>query len=132
MRGSAGFFVALAVVGCADASPHDDGSGGGGLTAGLTTKGDDAQTSTDGEDSTSGSSAGEGTMGSATTGFPKLDLGELPDVGVGAETSGEDCTELVATVRDFQASHADFETYGGNAASVGLVENDLDAMQQKF
>ncbi len=128
MRGFSGVFVtmAMAVVGCGDAPPQDDGSGVGGLTAGLTGKGDDAQTSSGtGDDASSGTSAG--TDGSASAGVPKLDLGALPDFGAGGETSGEDCSELVATVRDFQASHPDFEAYSGNAASVGLVETDLDA-----
>jgi fibro-slime domain-containing protein len=35
--------------------------------------------------------------------------------------TGEDCEELVATIRDFSVSHPDFEDYTGDTAYTGLV-----------
>lgn len=121
--------VALSAAGCGEASSPSEVGGVGTLTAGLT-KGDDFGSSgTGGPSEPSGTSASgsSGVGPGATSGGPKLDLGEVPDIGPGGETSGEDCTQLVATIRDFRTSHPDFETYGGNAASVGLMETMLDA-----
>src|SRR5690606_3246546 len=50
----------------------------------------------------------------------RLDVGSIYDMFVG-DTSDEQCDGLEATIRDFQASHPDFESYGGNEASLGLV-----------
>lgn len=54
------------------------------------------------------------------TGGLKLDVaappgGDLPTM------MGEDCGELVATIRDFSEGHPDFETYTGTMAYTGLV-----------
>lgn len=56
----------------------------------------------------------------------RLDFGE----GTGADTSsidtmGEACDGLVATVRDMQVGHPDFEDYLGQGAHVGLVLTTL-------
>ncbi|MCX4242018.1 fibro-slime domain-containing protein [Paraliomyxa miuraensis] len=50
----------------------------------------------------------------------RLDAGTISDMFAG-DTNDEECDGLVATVRDFQSSHPDFETYTGNMAYVGLV-----------
>lgn len=83
---------------------------------------------------TSESSDGGGILsldgsGGDATGTPAVgDTGQRFDVGVvmtaesgPTDSSGDECDGLVATIRDFQSSHPDFETYSGNDASVGLV-----------
>lgn len=58
----------------------------------------------------------------------RLDAGVAYDMFTG-ETAGEECDGLEATVRDFQISHPDFETFTGDGASVGLVMTTLGADQ---
>ncbi|MCA9705069.1 MAG: fibro-slime domain-containing protein [Myxococcales bacterium] len=58
----------------------------------------------------------------------KFDAGTDYDLFTG-ETSPEECDGLEATIRDFPASHPDFEVYTGNDASVGLVMSTLGADQ---
>ncbi|NVB41025.1 fibro-slime domain-containing protein [Pseudenhygromyxa sp. WMMC2535] len=70
----------------------------------------------------------DGDEASSTTGGIKLDIGSGLDMADGgsAETGEEDCgSTLIATVRDFQASHPDFETFSG--VDPGIVAVDLGA-----
>lgn len=125
-------FVALAVVlaplGCgtskSDAEPgttssstdpaEGSTSGGGGSTTGEPTPG-----------SSEGSTSSTGVTGvdSSSTSDdphegPKLDVGEIPDVGVG---ENRECEDLQATIRDFSVNHPDFQDFWGNGPTVGLV-----------
>jgi fibro-slime domain-containing protein len=57
---------------------------------------------------------------------PRLDFGADTSGGTGPiDTMGDDCDPLVATIRDFQEAHPDFEDYTGDFASLGLVLSDL-------
>ncbi|MBV1856831.1 MAG: fibro-slime domain-containing protein [Nannocystaceae bacterium] len=124
MRGLIGTVFALGVAGCGVKAPGEQTDEASGLTAFSTQSDTETRTASSGTTA----AAGDGTTaGVTTTGLPKLDLGELPDLGPGAETSGQGCSALVATIRDFQTTHADFETYGGSEASLGLVAVDLGA-----
>jgi fibro-slime domain-containing protein len=143
MRRMAGASLMLAVWGCAEAVPIATAVGEQ-TTGAASGKADGVQTST-GPGSPTGpvlttgisgaattavmgtsSSTGTGQADeSTTTGFPRLDLGPIPDLGVGGETGDEECFELVATVRDFSVDHPDFETFTGEVASLGLVEDTL-------
>lgn len=98
-----------ACTACNAESPPSDGNdeGGPGISASVSAE-------------TSGIDLGDSADG------PRLDLGvnngaDTPPV----DTMGEDCDGLVATIRDFQAAHPDFEDYTGDVASVGLVLPDL-------
>lgn len=93
-------------------SAADDTSAGQGISITLTTAGSDSD-SGDPEPSDDGPRLDLGTVGG----------GDTPSV----DTASEDCDGLTATVRDFQSSHPDFETYAGNEASLGLVMDELGA-----
>lgn len=108
--------VALALFGpacTADSPASVDGTGGGpGI---LTQPGDEGSTAQSDD-------AGDDTAG-------KLDLSQSMTSGMVNESAGEECDGLEAVLRDFQASHPDFETYSGNDASLGLVLPMLGADQ---
>ena len=76
-----------------------------------TTDGADGDARVDGG---AGGDLGAGDLGGAR------DFGPLPDFGDVAR-----CGDLDALIRDFQASHPDFESFGGTAATTGLVETSL-------
>lgn len=50
-----------------------------------------------------------------------LDVGGSLDLFAGDPDGDDECGGLVATIRDFSASHPDFEAYQGDFASLGLV-----------
>ncbi len=100
--------VVLAVLtSCSEASPPADGDEtiGAGISQGDPT----------------GSDSGGIELPPGEDG-PRFDIGatagaDTPPV----DTAGENCDGLVATIRDFQAAHPDFEDYAGDVASTGLV-----------
>lgn len=90
----------------------------------------------DSEPMSSGSSMDSGTgivsFGDSGTTMPSADetAGMRFDVVQTAdlftnETSSEECDGLEVTVRDFESSHPDFETYAGNQPYTGLVMPEL-------
>jgi fibro-slime domain-containing protein len=85
----------------------------------------DASTGGQGADATSVDGTTRGTTGDDTDGI-KLDVAAPPWGDLPAMT-GEDCEQLVATIRDFSQSHPDFESYTGTMAYVGLVLPALGA-----
>lgn len=112
-----GWLAALGLVACGAESPPavGDDTLGDGITAGLTQG--------------SGSGSGDDDVEADDDG-PKLDIGsETGADDSPVDTMGENCDGLVATLRDFPSSHPDFETYGGTAASVGLVMTTLGVDQ---
>jgi fibro-slime domain-containing protein len=124
----AGFVLSIAVpAGCG--SPQN-GPHGGGADHGIASLGSEG-TAGDGTGDPGPTSGGTGSPGDATgddgSGAegdpPKFDIG-VPSSDLG---SGRDCVGLTATIRDFSASHPDFEVYGGNQAYVGLVQALLGA-----
>lgn len=67
------------------------------------------------ESSGSGSGNGEGSGNGSGSGS-----------GSGNQTPEETCTtSIVATIRDFQSTHPDFESFNGTQATTGLVNADL-------
>jgi len=87
----------------------------------------------------SGSGSGEASTGqpietstSVATTMADGDSGDALKLDVGVPPGGdvpempEDCEDMVATIRDFQQNHPDFETYGGNMAYTGLLMPMLD------
>lgn len=104
--------VVVSCVACGAESPpgvDDEASGGPGISLSAT-----------------GSGETTGIDPSGTPDGPRLDFGGLGGNDVPpVDTMGEACDGLVATIRDFQTTHPDFETYGGDTASVGLVMPDL-------
>ena len=74
---------------------------------------------TSGADSTTGH-AGSSTAVDDDTDAPSFDVAPPPGGDLPTMT-GEDCEELVATIRDFSVSHPDFEDYTGDTAYTGLV-----------
>ncbi len=104
--------VAATVVGCGDpASPPSETTTGASGIASLSA-GQTSSSSSGGDESSD----------------IKLDLAPGSDMFAG-DGGTEECDGLEATIRDFQASHPDFETYTGNGASVGLVLAQLGADQ---
>jgi fibro-slime domain-containing protein len=100
--------MSAALAACAREAPPaaDETSGGPGIT--LTPSSGDVSGDPPGDD---GPRLDFGTVGG----------GDTPPV----DTAGDECDGLVATIRDFQSSHPDFETYAGNEASLGLVMDEL-------
>ncbi|MCA9683980.1 MAG: fibro-slime domain-containing protein [Myxococcales bacterium] len=89
----------------------------GGEDDGISSLGDEVQMDADDADS------------STTTGMTKLDMGTGADLPGAGDGGGEDCqTVLTATVRDFQASHPDFEYTIGT--DPGIVQFMLGADQK--
>lgn len=80
------------------------------------------------------SAGSDGSAGTTTGGDGDGDGdGERFDVGESGGTQGSagdgggmDCGGLVATIRDFPASHPDFQAFWGTAAATGMVEPNLD------
>jgi fibro-slime domain-containing protein len=102
-RRAAALAVALGIVAVAACG----GTGGiGSDGAGVT---DDDSTGAGGED-----------PGSGSGGFDPGSTG-----GDGGTLDPTPCGKLTATVRDFQSSHPDFETYLGDAAYTGIVASTL-------
>jgi len=70
--------------------------------------------------------ANNGSASDATSSFI-----DTTTVGVDASdsdaTENTNCGQLMATIRDFHVSHPDFETFGGNNATTGIIENTLGA-----
>lgn len=109
MRRSIALLLAACGACAGEAPPADESEGGPGISL-----------------SQSGTSGMTGIDLEASAEDPVLDIGggstaDMPSV----DTMGEECDGLVATIRDFQSSHPDFETYAGDVASVGLVLPDL-------
>lgn len=95
--------------------PLGDGSGAASDTGGSTTSGMAVPGSTAG-----GSSSGAVDDGTSHGDGPSFDV--APPFGGDVPTmTGEDCEELVATIRDFSVTHPDFEVYTGSMAYTGLV-----------
>lgn len=66
------------------------------------------------------------TAGSASGGNTGAGGGGLLQTGSGASTGSGDCSgELPLTIRDFSASHPDFEDYGNNEPCPGIVQSTL-------
>jgi fibro-slime domain-containing protein len=103
------------VAACADASPPaaDEGSSG-----------DDGIISLGEHGSAESPSSSDGTLDGDSDDGAKLDIGGIPDAGVEV-----DCDPLLATIRDFQSSHPDFETYSGSGAAKGLLKQQLGVDQ---
>lgn len=79
-----------------------------------------ASTGSGGSGGTEANGGGGTNTASTTTGFD-------PGVG-GSGGSAPECSHsLLATIRDFQPPHPDFETYGGSSATTGLVKLLLGA-----
>lgn len=122
--------VLALVAACADASPPagDDTETGGGINT-LSAEGGstgDAPISTDGDSGSTGAPVGDDDAEDGPQ-APKLDIDNghaISDMG-----SEVDCDPLVATIRDFQSNHPDFETYSGSGAYKGLVMQELGADQ---
>jgi fibro-slime domain-containing protein len=119
--------VAVAASACSSAGVDDDGPQLSGPPV-L----DDGSSSTRGPELTTGGPSGvePGTTSegsSATTVAADGDTDALifdvapPSGGDLPVMTGEDCGELVATIRDFSQGHPDFETYTGDIAYTGLV-----------
>lgn len=74
----------------------------------------DSSTSTNGSTSADSSTSTDGTTSSGSTSADT------------DPTGGDACkTELLVTIRDFHQGHADFESYTGDQAYLGLVKPDL-------
>lgn len=111
--GRRAWILAWAAIACGESPPAEIDDTGGGPGISLSATG--AATST-GIDPTS----------TPDDDGPRLDLGtNLGDDVPSVDTMGDECDGLVATIRDFSTTHPDFETYGGDTASVGLVMNEL-------
>ncbi|MCA9620628.1 MAG: hypothetical protein KC731_16510, partial [Myxococcales bacterium] len=103
MMGRAAVVMGLVLLGCSSSS--EDGLGGGG----------------------SGASSGS-SMSGGTGGGLGLSTGSgAGNTGGGNTGSGGGACDAVleATIRDFQESHPDFETFSGNNAFTGIVEDIL-------
>lgn len=120
-RCSVAMFWQAAVCALAAAFVCGGCGGGGGGDDELETSGISPTQGVGNGVSTQASTGPVGASDSTSGSLPKFDAGSFPATG----TSGENCAELVATIRDFEASHADFEAYTGNGATVGLVETAL-------
>ncbi len=73
-------------------------------------------------DASTGSGSGSGASATSATGGTKFDV-DQPDAGV-PEGECED-PELIATIRDFPASHPDMQAYLGDYPTTGIVEAQL-------
>jgi fibro-slime domain-containing protein len=100
--------LGLALLGCRGNDGNDDA-----VTLGNT------ELSTDSDDPDESSDASE----SETVG-PKLDMGDGETEGTTGEIPG-DCVTIVATIRDFQLEHPDFQAFSADVATPGLVEATL-------
>lgn len=93
--------------------------------------GESSATSTSGNaqqsSATTGSAAG-GAGGATSSGSMMAGAGGFSPTTSGAGGGGQRCSAvLLATVRDLMLSHPDFETFGGQGATTGLVETTLGA-----
>jgi fibro-slime domain-containing protein len=77
----------------------------------------------------SGGSGGASAGGAGGTTSASTATGFDPGVGGGGGSTPECSHALLATIRDFQPPHPDFETYSGSAATTGLVQAVLGADQ---
>lgn len=130
-RRSIGFLcVALVITGCASNEPREGVPGAdGGASSTTDGTGEEsssssdtapASTSTEGSTSTAGGSSSEEDDDGPPQ--PRLDLEPSAETG----SFPDQCQGLFATIRDFSNTHADFETYTGQGANVGLVLPTLD------
>lgn len=94
-----GAVVLTAAIGCSDDASEGDG--------------------TDGENET-GTNSGDGSDANGNGGNTSSSTD-------GTEADDACGREIVAIVRDFQSSHADFEAYSGSSQTVGLVADTLSA-----
>ncbi len=62
---------------------------------------------------------------SETTGQDAAPTNNVPPTAFDASVPSTDCREILALVRDFEASHQDFENSNEDAVVVGLVESEL-------
>jgi len=118
--------LAVTVAACNPAAVDDAGP----ELTGVPLPSDDSSTSTgsasstteglDGVDSTTTRGSSGSTTADEDDEGPIFDVASPPGGDLPTMT-GEDCEELVATIRDFSASHPDFEDYTGNMAYTGLV-----------
>ncbi|MCC6521063.1 MAG: fibro-slime domain-containing protein [Polyangiaceae bacterium] len=96
----------------------------GAATAASGCSGDDDNGSSLTTDSGTGASTGSGA--SSTGGAGGLHLGVGGAAGQNNTGGGDACTGILpARIRDFSASHPDFEDFTGNDAYLGLVESTL-------
>lgn len=127
--------VAAAVVAAASACSSAGVDEGPQLTT-APVPGDGPMTSTGPLDPTTGGPGGvdpstsTSSEGSATAAVDADTVGPIFDVasppgGDLPTMTGEDCGQLIATIRDFSVSHPDFEDYTGDMAYTGLVLPDL-------
>src|SRR5690606_15084664 len=91
--------------------------------------GDDAGAEADAGDGFEASASemgeGEGESDGSSDDGPRLDAAN--DDTTGGDDGPMECGAIVATVRDFPESHPDFETFGNNIATPGLVEATIGA-----
>lgn len=74
-----------------------------------------------------GTGTGTGTANTGTGGTGGVTFTGTGASG-GAGTGGGDCSGILhATIRDFQISHPDFQTFSGDDPYLGIVEEDLGA-----
>lgn len=122
--------VLLAAVGCSDdrgeRAPAQATFGGPPSTTwpetGGSTSGDVDPESPAAESDGSGTTGDNDDTGSDSD-APRLDVGAMPDFGDMLPEAN--CTDLQATVRDFSASHPDFQSFDGADGSIGLVGTGL-------
>ncbi|KIG19202.1 hypothetical protein DB30_04667 [Enhygromyxa salina] len=106
---------ALALLACNGTTDTETGVG---VTLGATSLGDG-----DGDATDSGSTDASGSG-------PKLDMPGDETEGTTSDTSGDECADIVATIRDFRVDHPDFQAFSGDVATPGLVEPTLGADQK--
>ncbi|MEZ4383894.1 MAG: fibro-slime domain-containing protein [Nannocystaceae bacterium] len=127
-RGSASNSLSASQSGSGLATSDASGSGGDSDSDAATTTGTgsasgESSAATSDSDSDSATSTGEDTTTGTTTDATTSTSSSTTD---DPTTGGGLCNDkLVATIRDFSASHPDFESYTGDKEFGGLVESDL-------